>query len=167
MHAHTNISSRATEPCEDGASLRIGIPTPSERSNLNLITSPTGGGTKTLRHTAISQHDDVPDHEEHEEIRSVSTLYNANDIKKSHHSGFKHGVTAETIKERKTRPNMAITQEHDEEAEDIDQDVHFKNKNNQKKELYPKPSFRKNEVSVVESNGTGVLDSFANFFKNK
>ena len=83
-----------------------------------------------MRHTAISQHDDVPENEEHEEIRSVSTLYNANDIKKSHHSGFKHGITAETIKERKTRPNMAITQERDEEAEDIDQDVHFKNKNN-------------------------------------
>ena len=113
MHAHTNITSRATEPYEEGASLRIGIPTPSERSNLNLITSPTGGGAKALRHTAISQHDDVPDHEEHEEIRSVSTLYNANDIKKSHHSGFKHGFTAETIKERKMGLNMAIPQEDD------------------------------------------------------
>ena len=100
-----------------------------------MITSPTGGGKPTLRHTAISQHDDVPDHEEHEEIRSVSTLYNANDIKKSHHSGFKHnGITAETLKERRMGLNMAITQEDDEEAEDNDQGATYKNKTNQKKE---------------------------------
>ena len=137
MHAHTNITSRATEPCEEGASLRIGNPTPSERSNLNLITSPTGGGAKALPHTAISQHDDVPDNEEHEEIRSVSTLYNANDIKRSYNSGSKNGITAETLKERKLVLNMAMTPENDEEAESNDQDLNYKDKRDEKKEMNP------------------------------
>ena len=130
MHAHTNITSRENEEYDEGASLRIGIPTPSERSNLGLITSPTGGGAKALRHTAISQHDDVPDNEEHEEIRSISTLYNPSDIKKSHGCGLPRGTTPETIKERKLRLDMAITQEDDKESETNDRDVTFNNKNN-------------------------------------
>ena len=42
--------------------------------------SPTGGGSRSIQiNTAISQHVDVPEELEDEEIRSVSTLYNAAD----------------------------------------------------------------------------------------
>ena len=45
--------------------------------------SPTGGGSRSIQiNTAISQNVDVPEEFEDEEIRSVSTLYNAADAKK-------------------------------------------------------------------------------------
>jgi len=47
--------------------------------------SPTGGGSRSIQiNTAISQNvdDDVPEELDDDEIRSVSTLYNAADAKK-------------------------------------------------------------------------------------
>lgn len=101
MHAHTNITSRDNTNTERGAaSLHNGYPpmpttgrTNTFNEEANLITSPSGAGSRRggqILNTLISQNDDIPEHEE--EIRSVSTLYNQTGAKKGDNKASSSGL---------------------------------------------------------------------------